>query len=100
MSFKPDHVILFTSMVQSIVKKVPMVAANQNQPLDQHAEALYEQYGKPLEEKNIGKYVAISEDGKTIIGTSVFELIQEAKLAFGPGNFIFKIGERSVGKWL
>jgi hypothetical protein len=26
--------------------------------------------------------------------------MQQAKTKLGPGNFIFKIGERAVGKWL
>jgi hypothetical protein len=77
-----------------------MVPAQQNQQLNQQAEELYEQYGKPLEKQHKGKYVAISQDGKTVIGTSVFAVMQEATAQFGPGNFIFKIGDRSVGKWL
>jgi hypothetical protein len=77
-----------------------MLPAQHNQPLNKQAEELYKQHGKPLEAKHSGKYVAISQDGKTLIGTSVFAVMQEAKQHFGPGNFIFKIGERSVGKWL
>ena len=71
-----------------------------NQSLLQQSEALYERYGKPLEKTHRGKYVAISQAGKTLIADSIFELIQEAKTTLGPGNFIFKIGERAVGKWL
>lgn len=77
-----------------------MMPAKHNQPLEQQADALYEQHGKPLEEKHSGEYVAISSDGKTIIGSSVFEVMEEAKQQLGTGNFIFKIGARSVGKWL
>jgi hypothetical protein len=72
----------------------------QNQSLLQQSDALYERYGKPLEKIHRGKYVAISQAGKTLIADSIFELIQEAKTTLGPGNFIFKIGERAVGKWL
>ena len=72
----------------------------QNQLLLQQSDALYERYGKPLEKTHRGKYVAISKKGNTLIADSVFELIQEAKTTLGPGNFIFKIGERAVGKWL
>ena len=72
----------------------------QNQLLLQQSDALYERYGKPLEKMHRGKYVAISQAGKTLIADTVFELIQEAKTTLGPGNFIFKIGERVVGKWL
>ena len=63
------------------------------------AETLYEQYGKPLEATHIGQYVAITKDGKTIVGLSLLQVMQQAITAFGRGSFIFKVGERSVGKW-
>jgi hypothetical protein len=72
----------------------------QHQSLLEQSDALYERYGKPLEKTHLGKYVAISQAGKTLIGESVLQLVQEAKTHLGPGNFIFKIGERAVGKWL
>jgi len=72
----------------------------QNQLLLQQSDALYERYGKPLEKTQRGRYVAISKEGKTLIADTVFALMQEAKTRLGPGNFIFKIGERAVGKWL
>jgi len=77
-----------------------MTALNQTQSLEHKAETLYEQYGKPLEKTHKGDYIAIAEDGKTIIGESALEVMQEAKKRLGPGNFIFKLGERSIGKWL
>lgn len=61
--------------------------------------SLYERYGKPLEETHQGQYIAISEEGKVLLGNSLVELMQRAKATFGPGSFIFKLGERSVGKW-
>jgi hypothetical protein len=72
----------------------------QNQSLLHQSDELYERYGKPLEKTHPGKYVAIAQSGETVIADSVFELMQKARTALGPGNFIFKIGERSVGKWL
>jgi hypothetical protein len=71
-----------------------------HQSLLEQSDALYERYGKPFEKTHRGKYVAISQAGKTLIADTVFELIQEAKTVLGPGNFIFKIGERAVGQWL
>ena len=71
-----------------------------HQSLLQQSDALYERYGKPLEKTQRGRYVAISKEGKTLIADTVFALMQEAKTRLGPGNFIFKIGERAVGKWL
>ena len=76
-----------------------MMAAH-NQSLLQQSDALYERYGKPLEKTQRGRYVAISKEGKTLIADTVFALMQEAKTRLGPGNFIFKIGERAIGKWL
>jgi hypothetical protein len=72
----------------------------QTQSLLEQSDALYERYGKPLEKTHRSKYIAISMNGKTLIGDTLIELMQQAKETLGPGNFIFKIGERAVGKWL
>jgi hypothetical protein len=72
----------------------------QQQSLLEQSDALYKRYGKPLEKTHRGKFVAISHEGKTLIADTVFALMQQAKATLGPGNFIFKIGERAVGKWL
>jgi len=72
----------------------------QTQSLLEQSDALYERYGKPLEKTHRGKFIAISPQGKTLIGDSVFWVMQEAKSVLGAGNFIFNIGERAVGKWL
>jgi hypothetical protein len=63
------------------------------------AHALYEQYGKPLEEKHTGEYIVISESGKTILGKSLTEVLANALEKFGNGNFVFKIGSRSIGSF-
>ena len=71
-----------------------------HQSLLEQSEMLYERYVKPLEKTRWGKYIAISQEGKTLMADTVFDLMQQAKTTLGPGNFIFKIGERAVGKWL
>ena len=71
----------------------------QRQALLAEADRLYEQYGKPLEAEHFGEFVAISRDGRTLLGASAGEVGRRAKAAFGPGNFVFKIGPRVVGKW-
>ena len=76
-----------------------MIAA-QNQSLLEQSDVLYDQYGKPLEKMHRGKYVAISKEGNTLIADTIFDLMQQAKATLGLGSFIFKIGERAVGKWL
>ncbi len=63
------------------------------------ARVLYEQYGKPLERNYKGKYVAISSQGKTLVGQSLSEVVSSALEQFGKGNFVFKIGSRAVGSF-
>jgi hypothetical protein len=78
---------------------MPMMTA-QTQSLLEQSDALYERYGKPLEKTHRGKFIAISMTGKTLLADTLMELMVQAKETLGPGNFIFKIGERAVGKWL
>jgi hypothetical protein len=63
------------------------------------AHALYEPYGKPLEQEHTGEYVAISTSGKTIMGTSLPQVVTNALKELGKGNFVFKIGSRTVGSF-
>lgn len=63
------------------------------------ADLLYERYGKPLEAEHLGEYVAISPEGKTLLGPTVVDVMQRAAEAFGPGNVIFKIGLGATGRW-
>jgi hypothetical protein len=67
--------------------------------LKEQADKLYEQYGKPLEHEHWGEYVAIFPDGKTIIGRTRLEVANQALQTIGRGSFLFKIGERAVGRW-
>ena len=65
----------------------------------QEAERLYQQHGRPLEAEHRGEYLAISPEGKTLLGPTLLEVLKQAREAFGPGNFVFKVGQRAVGKW-
>lgn len=78
-----------------------MTASNGADPreAERRYEELYEQYGRPLEAEHEGRYLAVSLRGETILGPTLLEVAQQATSRFGPGNFIFKVGERSVGKW-
>ncbi len=60
---------------------------------------LYELYGKPFEAQHWGEYVAITPDGRTVLAPTLLEAMQSATTAFGPGSYVFKVGERAVGKW-
>jgi hypothetical protein len=63
------------------------------------SERLYSLYGRPLEQDHWGKYVAIFHDGRTIVGAELLEVSNRALDQFGKGGFVFKVGEKAVGKW-
>ena len=67
--------------------------------LDRRYDELYERYGLPLEDEHGGEYLAVSPRGETILGPTLLDVVQRAKAKFGPGSFVFKIGERAVGRW-
>jgi hypothetical protein len=67
--------------------------------LAQHGERLYDRYAKPLEAEHTGKFIAIAPDGRLMIGDTLRDVAARANSEFGRGNFLFKIGPRSVGKW-
>lgn len=76
-----------------------MKAYQNPKKLEQLSENLYQQYGKPLEKGHWGKFLAVSQKGKTILGENLLDVAQKASIVLGPGNFIFKVGEKAVGKW-
>lgn len=63
------------------------------------SERLYSEYGQPLEQNHWGEYVAISPDGKTILGADLMNVSNRALDEFGRGSFVFKVGDKAVGKW-
>ena len=62
-------------------------------------DALYEQYGRPLEQDHQGEYAAISANGDVALGQTMLEAAQLGAERFGPGSYLFKLGERAVGHW-
>jgi hypothetical protein len=73
--------------------------ATEQEKLNRKANRLYERYARPLESEHDGEFIAISPKGDVILGTIMLEVAQKATEAFGHGNFVFKIGQRAVGKW-
>lgn len=65
----------------------------------EQAEHLYQQYGKPLEKEHWGEYVAIHPDGRFVLDPSQLAALEQALAQFGPGSFLFKVGEKAVGRW-
>ncbi|MPZ13520.1 MAG: hypothetical protein GEU73_03705 [Chloroflexi bacterium] len=57
---------------------------------------LYERYVKPVESEHPGQYVAIFPDGRRVFAETVHEVVDKALEEFGPGGFVFKVGERVV----
>ncbi len=72
--------------------------ATDSKKLQQESDDLYERYGRPLEAEHWGEYVAITREGKTVIGPTLIDVAEQALSSFGPGSFVFKIGEKSVGR--
>ena len=72
--------------------------ASQRLPSLEEFDAVYEQYGKPLEPEHDGEYLAVSPDGRTILGSTLIDVAQRAQTEFGPGNFLFRIGTRTLGR--
>ena len=55
---------------------------------------LYEKYGKPLEKKHRGEYVAISLEGEIILDKRLGEVLVRAVETFGQDNFaLVRIGD-------
>jgi hypothetical protein len=65
---------------------------------EQLAQRLYQQYGKPLEKTHWGEFVAISQEGKTVLGKTMVEALQKALKTIGPGTFLFKVGPKAVAR--
>jgi hypothetical protein len=63
------------------------------------SDKLYEQYGRPLEAEHWGEFVAIAQDGRTLLGSSLWDLTDQAIEELGPGSCIFKVGEKAIGTW-
>jgi hypothetical protein len=76
-----------------------VATAEQEEQLRQ-MDALYEQYGKPLEVEHWGEYVAIAQDGRTVLAPTALEAADRAEKTLGLGVFLFKVGEKVVFKWL
>jgi hypothetical protein len=75
------------------------VASKDDEERASRAFALYERFGKPLEPAHTGEFIAITPDGRTLLGPTLIGTVQQAAATFGPGSFVFKVGEVVVGAW-
>jgi hypothetical protein len=62
------------------------------------ADRLYDRYARHLENEHWGKYVAIAKDGRVVMGETAVAVAQEAIDRFGRGSFLFKVGDRVMGR--
>lgn len=68
--------------------------------LSQLAEDLYERYGKPLEAKHAGDFIAISKQGRVVRAPTLQKILDLSLAELGKGSYVFKLGaDRSVIKW-
>ncbi len=66
--------------------------------LERRYDALYELHGKPLEREHKGEFLVVSESGETLLAPTLAEATARAETRFGRGNFVYKVGERAVGR--
>ena len=74
-----------------------MTTNNDHDPMAM-GDDLYDRYGKPLESEHWGEFVAISPKGETVLGTDMNEVFYRAGDEMGRGFFLFKVGEKAVGR--
>lgn len=62
------------------------------------ADMLYNRHAKPLEGEHWGKYIAISASGESVMGADIADVRYRSLAQLGRGAFVFKIGDKAVGK--
>lgn len=67
--------------------------------IERRYDEIYEKYGKPLEVEHRGEYLAVSPAGETLLAPTLLDAVEQAVESFGHGNFIYKVGDKAVGKW-
>lgn len=65
---------------------------------EREMDRLYEQYGRPLEADHWGEYLAISENGETLLAPTLDEIMELPHEKLGPRSLIVKIGEVTIGR--
>ncbi|MYE54894.1 MAG: hypothetical protein F4X34_06845 [Chloroflexi bacterium] len=91
-----DEAVMFEVGDRESVKPAPIPRSNAKNALSPRTSypiiKLYEQYGKPLEDKHQGKFVAIASDGRTLLGADKDILFNEALKVLGNDILIFELG--------
>ena len=88
--------VMFQVGKKGIVKPAPIPRSDAKNALSARISypiiKLYERYGKPLEDNHQGKFVAISSDGRTLLGVDRDVLFNEALKVLGSDILIFEVG--------
>jgi hypothetical protein len=61
-------------------------------------DALYDKFVLPIEAEHIGEFVVVTEDGRMVFGPTLTDTQFKASEKLGRGTFMFKVGERAVGR--
>ena len=70
-----------------------------NEEALKQSDELYKQYGKPFEAEHWGEFIAISPDGRTLLGSDMAEVLDDALSQFGGGVHVFKVGPIATGRF-
>lgn len=76
-----------------------MVTTGRDERVRAIADRLYDTHARPREGGHGGEFIAITEDGRITLGTDRHEACQRANALHGPGAYVFKVGDRAVGRW-
>lgn len=63
----------------------------------EEADRLYERYVRPLEPEHTGEFVVVTPTGKIALARTLVESAEKAQAVVGPDNFLYKVGQRTVG---
>ena len=69
-----------------------------NEEALKQGDELYELYGRPLEAEHWGEFVAVSPDGRSVLGADLSEVQDNALSQFGKGVHVFKVGQIAIGR--
>jgi hypothetical protein len=61
-------------------------------------DALYDKFVLPVEAEHYGEYVVVTEDGRMVFRATLEDAHFAGVEKLGRGTFMFKVGERAVGR--
>lgn len=87
-------------VVKAMAVETRSASESSKSRLSQQAEDLYARYGKPLEAKHSGDFIAISTQGKVVRASTLQQVLDLSLEQLGKGSYVFRLGaDRSVIEW-